>query len=919
MARLDYPRAWPTLFVDLLGRLQSAVEAGPAGTLAVRRSYLALHHTLKELASKRLAADQRAFEEVTAQLLEPLWKQWEADTAALTSGLPTALRAGSDPSSQQVPLLTFERWLLQLKSLRRLLLFGFPSDARTMDQVPAVAQVVPAMLATLQALLALTPTAATGAARSQLAAMLDRGSIKLLKTLRQLQELHPWSVLHSGALLSMLDMACAQIGTPSMRLGTVADQFMKQCLLLISGVVKCASYKGSAAALSVSAGKGREQMQRLKEMAAQATPTLHAFWATKEEALVQIIVTRLFPLSSKELEMWDDSGEELHQELDHSGQDESVRGCAEQAYAALLEADRARLGPAVVDMLRRAGEGSLLPANGHSHVQGVPVAVLAKAAVYHAVAVGAYELHDFLDFSSWLHASLLVEICDASTAARPLRRSAIKVVAYWAPRLKKEDRPAVYRALVSALADHDAAIHLAAAATLHALLEDWEFDPDQFAEFVPLVFQLLARLLQSSVEYEAQLEAFALINLIIDRLGGTVASYAGGLLQLLPAVWSASEGQSLLRIQVLLALQRVVHALGVDSPNSYPVLLPVLAVATDPSQPDELNLMEDGLLLWLVALRHAPAPHPGLLAPLGHLLNAMERSTEHVAVGTRLISSCVLLGGGEVLAAHGQGIVSVLTGYVGNVKDRGMLCLLPVMDLIVQLFPQDGPALLRPALVALIRLLLSGQEPATVVAHGLGLLARVLVQNPQAFLQLFQAAGAQLGAALPPPGQGEDPDPTSRLLLAVLDLWLEKFDSIGQAAARKLSALALCMLLTLPVPQVLLRCEAIAAHVTAVWFELEGPDAGAGAAFGLDFYSAGTGPKDDDIPVAVDLEEAEGEMGRRRALFERNAVPTLNLSAFCKQQMEAAAGVHGGALNEALNALDPALGKQLSDMLAVAN
>lgn len=32
-------------------------------------------------------------------------------------------------------LVTFERWLLQLKALRRMVIFGFPSDARSLQQV----------------------------------------------------------------------------------------------------------------------------------------------------------------------------------------------------------------------------------------------------------------------------------------------------------------------------------------------------------------------------------------------------------------------------------------------------------------------------------------------------------------------------------------------------------------------------------------------------------------------------------------------------------------------------------------------------------------------------------------------------------------------------------------------------------------
>jgi hypothetical protein len=80
VARFDFPSQWPTLFNDLLAGLQAASgtaaaaaaaggAAAPAGPsmLMVRRTYFVLHHVLKELSSKRLAADQRAFAEVSLQ------------------------------------------------------------------------------------------------------------------------------------------------------------------------------------------------------------------------------------------------------------------------------------------------------------------------------------------------------------------------------------------------------------------------------------------------------------------------------------------------------------------------------------------------------------------------------------------------------------------------------------------------------------------------------------------------------------------------------------------------------------------------------------------------------------------------------------------------------------------------------------
>ena len=94
--------------------------------------------------------------------------------------------------------------------------------------------------------------------------------------------------------------------------------------------------------------------------------------------------------------------------------------------------------------------------------------------------------------------------------------------------------------------------------------------------------------------------------------------------------------------------------------------------------------------------------------------------------------------------------------------------------------------------------------------------ARTLLQTPDWFLQFCKATGPQLAHL----GSGLSSISGEQLLMAFLDRWLDKFDSIGTPAARKLSALALCNVLTLPVSAIMERLDPIAAHLTAVWFEV---------------------------------------------------------------------------------------------------
>ena len=102
----------------------------------------------------------------------------------------------------------------------------------------------------------------------------------------------------------------------------------------------------------------------------------------------------------------------------------------------------------------------------------------------------------------------------------------------------------------------------------------------------------------------------------------------------------APSGAHSVCMQVLLTLQRLVNALGTDSPRCYDLLLPILRHCTDINQPDELNLLEDGLQLWLIALRNAPTHQEPLLSLFPNLAAVMERSP---GVSSRALRFCSTL------------------------------------------------------------------------------------------------------------------------------------------------------------------------------------------------------------------------------------------------------------------------------------
>lgn len=120
------------------------------------------------------------------------------------------------------------------------------------------------------------------------------------------------SFFHCGILVPCLEFCCAQVlawqrpgsGAAPAAAAPLPPQFVVQCLLLIHGVQRCGSYKGSASSLSLHSG-ARSQLEQLKGLAAEVQPALGVFWsAARLQAFVAATVERLLPLTDKELQEW---------------------------------------------------------------------------------------------------------------------------------------------------------------------------------------------------------------------------------------------------------------------------------------------------------------------------------------------------------------------------------------------------------------------------------------------------------------------------------------------------------------------------------------------------------------------------------------------------------------------------------------
>lgn len=106
-----------------------------------------------------------------------------------------------------------------------------------------------------------------------------------------------------------------------------------------------------------------------------------------------------------------------YHEQDILSHKDSLRPCAETLLLIAMQSHRDALAPSLVHLLNTvqaqppavaASLGAYAAAS--EGAGGVPVELLNREAVYNTVGIGAYELHDHVDFAAWFHGHLVPEL-----------------------------------------------------------------------------------------------------------------------------------------------------------------------------------------------------------------------------------------------------------------------------------------------------------------------------------------------------------------------------------------------------------------------------------------------------------------------------------------------------------------------------
>lgn len=742
VARFDCPNEWPELIPTLLEVVRSTED------LTQQRGLLILHHVTKALSSKRLAGDRRVFQELTSNIFGFILQLWTGQTEVFLAQM-----SGNRNNVNMV----LGKSLLCLKVLRKLVVHGFKEPGRVPEATLFLTLVFQWMKPMLECRKSLS-------CNSHLQQICEKYVILLTKVLRDVLEMHPFSYMPfiKPSLETSVSLCFTEAGE-----GLLFERFMVQSLNLIKAIISCAEYRPckipeeTRDSLTVEAAK--------LKMEFFTTPTV--------TEMCRRLVLHYFLLGADELAVWDSDPEGFASDGGGEAWKFSLRPCTECLFLTIFHEFRDTLVPLLLEMVR-----SIQPPTNAISFQ----AILNRDTVYSAVGLAAFDLHDELDFDNWFLQVLLPELKVSETRYRIVRRRVVWLIGQWVGvKFSKELKPILYKTLVDVLdPSEDLVVRLTAASAVKSAVDEFEFSIEQFLPYLESYVSLLYKLLQQVSECDTKITILHVTSFIIERVGSHILPYANDLVHYLPLLWETAGDHNLLRCAIVTTLVRVVEGLGVHSEKLHGFLLPVVAFGTDVRQAPHVYLMEDCLDLWWAILNNSQASSPELLQLAQYLFPLFELGSENLKLCFQIVQAYVLLFPKDFLQTYGERLVKATTDLIVDLNREGILMIMRMVELVIRVFPEEGPQLFYPILVHALKEALEGENASMLMSVCLSIVARVILHSKSCFSKVLQEEAQ---------GRGQE---VEEVFGNLLDKWVEKMPLVNPVEREKLLALTLASILT---------------------------------------------------------------------------------------------------------------------------
>ncbi|TKA76307.1 hypothetical protein B0A49_01673 [Cryomyces minteri] len=437
--------------------------------------------------------------------------------------------------------------------------------------------------------------------------------------------------------------------------------------------------------------------------------------------------------------------------------------------------------------------------------------VLFKDSVYSAIGLAAQNVHQELDFDTFLSSTLVAEVQETRPGYNILRRRIAILLAQWiSVEISEANRPLVYQIFQHLLdkADplNDQVVRVTAGRQFKNIADEWDFKAESFLPYASDILTRLMALIEEVELTETKMVLLNTISIVVERLEHHITPYADRMISLLPPLWKQSGEEHLMKQAILTVLSRLVNAMKAASLPFHSMVLPIIKGAVEPGSDTQLYLLEDALDLWSAILTQTPAPVPSdLLALAPYLFSIFELGSENLRKALEITDSYILLAPADMLSEDMRQrlFASFSTLLNSGLKSEATGLLTHVVETIIRAADSLGgePAVSRTTADLLaagfLRQIINGLKGSwqahcttgpraakapidgVIETDYFAVLARILLASTETFLAAIESV-----------------EPLESGMDSLLEEWFSHFENIGDPSRKKLMALALTSLLS---------------------------------------------------------------------------------------------------------------------------
>ncbi|KAJ2920088.1 hypothetical protein MD484_g369, partial [Candolleomyces efflorescens] len=921
ISRHDFPQNWPNLLTDLMTVIDTNLQKryvqnsnDPRDALMLRRSLQLVNAILKELASVKMINGVKVMANIVEQVRQIFYGYYSTiaqnfSSSALTN-LPDATRFQEDIFLGQLvlkPIVKMAVWLWHRIDKQQKEEYAANQDwvadlfqncalqiqnivSLRKEMVNAIRQ-NPAMSTYLPAVKILTKHITTFGKFFRRMQILNHQRFALLPMCGELV-LFYWSQVvdassqRDNSIAGEFSSISSQSTSP--QISPDSDEVLYPLRFLVQGM---ALFKENLAQWSVLRRDG--------------TPNKNSLSKEFVENAVRLLVSQFMPLNPSDLERWMADPEEWlnEEERDEEHWEYEIRACV---FVPFL------------------------------HIQPTPdlPGILQKEALYCAIGRCAIRLKDRLPFADWLEKTLAVEALsqDPKYASDILnqypfthfivrfpiikRRIAWLIGKWVSDQCSSPNNPRIWEILVHLLKDRstgtDTVVRLTAAKAVKECVDTLEFSAEVFSPFLQDTVTELVRLMDEADTSESKCRIATTLSAVLEQTKDMVTPFMGIIAEPIPRLWTAAGEDWLLKGTMLVTVTKLVEAAKDRSSALENITVPLIQESLSPGV--MTNLDEDGLVLWLAAIRNAPAGgnrtgSPSLLSLYPRALYLLATNLDLLGKITGILESYFFLDAPALLQNYSKDIFQAFTeglksqAVMVNMKDMVM-----ALQFMVQLAPSNlwGEPMHTSGLFSYLLLTLNdGESSPILLTEIIFLFSRIVMADPQMFLQLMSATAPVANL------------PETNLWEGLLDQWWGKFDNMSEPRHRKLTAMGIATLVATGRPEVLKR---LSGEIFNLWLDVFGEIKETRLLHeedptNLELVSPTNLRRHWELDEAPRdyYQDSEGtpEFDRRKALYDRDAIRVVQLNEYVRAHLGQAEAVVGPNFQVYLKDADPTVLEQI--------